>query len=437
MISVNLLQQKSIGKALSIINGALIFGFFSTLVLIPEAYWWFGMASIGSTLLALVVLCTYRVFPLQLTIGDFKLVFVLLFFGSVWWLSVLNDGSLPFLARDGFHHLYLWPFIAASFLIALRIFTPSPHWFWLGVCCGSLGAGAVALYERVVLGLSRADNGINAIPFGNLSLLMGFISLIACIYYLQKWRTSYSGLAILAICAAFLGCLASLLSGTRGGWVAIPFLVALLLPATSNLISSKVRIFALIFVFLFVIAIIAYPPSGVWVRLVAIFDDLYQYFINNEADTSLGTRFELWRAGWIMFVDNPGMGIGEGSVQERLSSLVTREIAYDRGIIVPQLHSDVIDTLARRGLLGASSLILMYVAFASAFASKMLHGNNQLNVRLMAVSGMMVVIAFFDFGLSQAMFRDLRGLSGFLGFVVIIWSCLGHQSNNSSILKTI
>ena len=266
---------------------------------------------------------------------------------------------------------------------------------------------------------------------------MGFISSIACIYYLQKWRTSYSGLAILAICAAFLGCLASLLSGTRGGWVAIPFLVALLLPATSNLISSKVRIFALIFVFLFVIAIIAYPPSGVWVRLVAIFDDLYQYFINNEADTSLGTRFELWRAGWIMFVDNPGMGIGEGSVQERLSSLVTREIAYDRGIIVPQLHSDVIDTLARRGLLGASSLILMYVAFASAFASKMLHGNNQLNVRLMAVSGMMVVIAFFDFGLSQAMFRDLRGLSGFLGFVVIIWSCLGHQSNNSSILKTI
>ncbi|BBI65029.1 hypothetical protein HSBAA_63350 [Vreelandella sulfidaeris] len=103
---------------------------------------------------------------------------------------------------------------------------------------------------------------------------------------------------------------------------------------------------------------------------MAIFDDIYQYFINNNADTSLGTRFEFWRAGWIMFIENPILGIGEGGIQERLESLVAHEIASDRGMTVPQLHSDIIDTLARRGLLGVISLLLLYVGFASAFAKK-------------------------------------------------------------------
>lgn len=422
------MQEGGAGRALSVLNGVIIFGFCATLILIPEAYRWFGIAALGSSLLGCVVVVSYKAYPLGYTQDDFKLVGALVFFGSVWWWSVLDDGSLPFLARDGFHLLYLWPFIAAFFLLAVRVFTPSVHWLWCGVCCGALGAGAIALYERVVIGLGRANNGINAIPFGNLSLLMGVISLVVGLYYLQYRRQPYYWLTLVAISAAFLGFLASLLSGTRGGWVAIPFLTALLLPATINLITPKARNIALLFIALFVIAIIAYPPSGVWIRLVAIFDDIYQYFVNNEADTSLGTRFELWRAGWIMFIENPIMGIGEGSVQERLASLVAKEIASDRGIIVPQLHSDIIDTLARRGLLGVISLFLLYIAFASAFAKKALQAKDNIRLRLLAISGLMVIIGFFDFGLTQAMFRDLRGFSGFLGFSVAIWGCLGRQT---------
>jgi len=54
------------------------------------------------------------------------------------------------------------------------------------VCCGAVGTGIIAIYERVFIGLERADNGINAIPFGNLSLLMGVLSLVAGIYYFQN-----------------------------------------------------------------------------------------------------------------------------------------------------------------------------------------------------------------------------------------------------------
>ncbi len=256
---------------------------------------------------------------------------------------------------------------------------------------------------------------------------MGALSLVACIYYIQK-RPKFSYVLILfTMSAAFLGLLASLLSGTRGGWVAIPFLAALLFSATNNLIKPKTRNISFIVIALFVVVIIAYPSSGIWLRIVAIFDNVYQYFINNNADTSLGTRFELWRAGWNMFIENPIMGVGEGGVQDRLPSLVAREIAFERGSVLPQLHSDIIDTLARRGLLGVTSLLLMYIVFASTFAKKALKANDIVSVKLLAISGMMVIIAFFDFGLSQSMFRDLRAFSGFLGFSVAIWGCLGSQ----------
>jgi O-antigen ligase len=435
MKSMYPIQETRIGKAISLLNGFIILGFSATLISIPQAHWWFGFFALFAAVVACAVMAVYKKFSFGLNNDDYKLVAVLVFFGGIWWLSVFTDGSLPLIVDAGLRHLYLWPFIAALFLITLRVFTPAPDWLWLGVCCGGASAGLIAIYERVVVGLSRADNGINAIPFGNLSLLMGALSLVACVYYIQKRPRFHYGLILFAMCAAFLGLLASLLSGTRGGWIAIPFLAALLFSATNNLIKPKTRNISIIVVALFVVAIIAFPASGIWLRIVAIFDDIYQYFINNNADTSLGTRFELWRAGWSMFIENPIMGVGESGVQENLPSLVAREIAFERGSVLPQLHSDIIDTLARRGLLGAASLLLMYVVFASTFAKKALKANDKVNVRLLAVSGMMVIIAFFDFGLSQSMFRDLRAFSGFLGFSVAIWGCLGHQLHAQSSLS--
>jgi len=209
--------------------------------------------------------------------------------------------------------------------------------------------------------------------------------------------------------------------------VSIPFLAALLLPATKHLISYKVRNIAILFIVLIIVAIIAYPPTGVWLRLVAIFDDIYKYLITDSANSSLGVRFELWRAGWYMFKENPVLGVGEGGVQVWLDALTAKGTLYERIADYPQLHSDMIDTLARRGGVGLISLLLVYIAFAAAFTKKLLQAEDNIRVRLLAVSGTMVVIAFFDFGLTQAMFRDLRAFSGFLGFSVAIWGCLGYQ----------
>ncbi|TVP52522.1 MAG: hypothetical protein EA345_00705, partial [Halomonas sp.] len=121
------------------------------------------------------------------------------------------------------------------------------------------------------------------------------------------------------------------------------------------------------------------------------------------------------------------MGVGEGGVQVWLDALTAEGVLYERIADYPQLHSDMIDTLARRGGIGFISLLLVYIAFAVAFTKKLLRAGDNLRVRILSVSGAMVIVAFFDFGLTQAMFRDLRAFSGFLGFSIAIWGCLGYQ----------
>jgi len=45
-------------------------------------------------------------------------------------------------------------------------------------------------------------------------------------------------------------------------------------------------------------------------------------------------------------------------------------------------------------------------------------------VQLMAGAGMMLCVAYIDFGLSQSMLRDSVGLSGYLGLCLACWVSL-------------
>ncbi|WOD30056.1 hypothetical protein RYH70_08255 [Alloalcanivorax xenomutans] len=44
--------------------------------------------------------------------------------------------------------------------------------------------------------------------------------------------------------------------------------------------------------------------------------------------------------------------------------------------------------------------------------------------RALAVSEVIVVVAFIGFGLTQSLLRDVRGLSGFLGMLTACWCLL-------------
>lgn len=143
------------------------------------------------------------------------------------------------------------------------------------------------------------------------------------------------------------------------------------------------------------------------------------YWTQDVRGTSVGLRLEMWRAGGYLFVERPWVGWGEGALEAARDNHVS-----NRGIShYDQLHVDFIDIASMRGSLGLVTLLLLYGVPICLFWKRTRGAGVGVESCLVAAAGMMVSVAFIDFGLTQSMLRDARGLSGYLG-LIICWAVL-------------
>jgi O-antigen ligase len=410
------------------VNGALLFSFVALLIVLPLAYAWVPLvaaAVMGAGLLSGAGAAGSG--RERLDRDDAWLVLALLLYGVLWLLDVLRTGHWPVGEGDQGVLLPLWPLLAAVLLIWLRWYSPGPRVLWWAVCCGALGAGSIALFERLVLGESRASNNINAIPFGNLSLLLGSLSLLAVLWCLRRGHPRSRALLVGSLLAALAGLLGSLLSGTRGGWVALPFLLLLAYRAARDLLPGRWRHGLAGLVVLMVAVTAALPQSGVGQRVEQAVSNVQQYWQDEKRGTSVGLRLEMWRGGALLLREKPLLGWGEGRLEQAVQGLVA-EGTLHRGVRHhDQLHSDLIDTAARRGGIGVAVLLLLYAIPLWLFWRRLRAPGADPGIQVLAAAGMMIPVAFIDFGLTQSMLRDVRGLSGYLGLCVVCWVALRAQ----------
>ncbi|MDI5891893.1 O-antigen ligase family protein [Halomonas rhizosphaerae] len=400
-------------------NGWFLFSFLALLIVIPRGYAIIPLMVLGVILVSLPVM---RHVSSRLDIRDLNFCLALFLYTAIWLLDVWQPGNWWI---DNGIAMPLWPALAAMVLIWLRLFPPSAALWWAGLCTGSLLAGSIALFEYRVLMHDRVGNGMNSIPFGNLALLLGCLSLTASFWWLLKGRCA-RGKVWFALAAAAGGMMASLLSGTRGGWVAAPVLALLVWIAWQSMPDHEVRHWrrrnwlAVTLVLLIFVGVIVLGEPGS--RLAAAVDQFQAYWLLDDRGGSVGLRFEMWKAGVVLFSQSPMMGWGDAGLQSARDALVAQGLLHPGVSQFTQLHSDVIDTAARRGLIGLVSLVAFYgVPLAMFWRCRK---DPDPNVRLVAIAGVMIVTSFMVFGLSQSMLRDVRGLSGYLGLCVGCWAVL-------------
>ena len=413
------------------LNSVWVFAFVALLIVVPLSYAVVPLLA-AATLLVGLALPGRRAHWRRLSREDGLLCLVLLAYGGLWLLDVWRTGHWPVGEGNQGVLLPLWPLLAAVLLVGLRLHSPSPRVLWWAVSCGALGAGSIALYERLVLGQARASNGMNAIPFGDLALLLGALSLLAALWSQSQSRSRHRGLLACASLGALAGLLGSLLSGTRGGWIAAPLLLLLVYRAARRLVPTGMRRGIAAGVMALLLAMILLPQSGVMERVNQAANSLQQYSQGESRGTSVGLRLEMWRAGGILFIERPLTGWGEGRLEAARDALVEQGMLHPGISRYDQLHSDVIDTAARRGLVGLTVLLLLYGVPLWLFWRRQAAPSTDPAVSVLATAGMMVPIAFIDFGLTQSMLRDVRGLSGYLGLCVVCWAALRQAEEQSA-----
>ena len=317
------------------------------------------------------------------------------------------------------HQRLAWPELDAPsrfmlvvpvFLYLARLDVPIlGHYRWgcaLG-CIGTAGWAVWAIGFEFSLFPGRAANYfVNPIPFACLASILAFSALPDR----SQSRTSH---AILWGCAV-LGLGAAIASQSRAILLVIPpaSLLYFLSYRQRGVISVRQWAWA-------AVGTLALSCLSATLLKDRIAVGVHELAANpgELINSSMGIRLQLWHASSEVFLAHPLVGVGKGQFTQELKKMadlgvITRDAAGFR-----HSHSDLLFALAETGLVGAASVLGIYVAFLVAFTRRL--SSPVPGIRSAAYAGTITLWAYFAFGLADSMFTQSMQ-TAFLGLTLAL-----------------
>lgn len=246
----------------------------------------------------------------------------------------------------------LIPLFSVPFFLAVRQSGMTAKHIFLAISLGSLIAGLTGIYDRYVLELDRVlSTRHSLIPASGIVMSMALMSLHLAI----RNPLPHPFLRMGFLVAALAGLTCTVLTGTRGAWLAfVVYGAATLLYA---LYTKRLTISITIILTAIVLLMLGGDEfSQRWQQAIT---DLQRYISGENRNSSLGLRLEFWKSAWDGFLQRPWLGWGN----EGYLSLKTAQ--HERGLIIAQAadhfygsaHNQYLDTLVRKGIIGFTLLI--------------------------------------------------------------------------------
>ncbi|QHE93922.1 hypothetical protein PI93_007530 [Pandoraea fibrosis] len=307
-----------------------------------------------------------------------------------------------------------------------RIVNVIPKWVDLTFGVGAICAAIMALYSTTDLLAVRAESSfLNPIHFGDIALLLGILSLVS-IHWLSHDKPWIVAFKILGGAA---GCYASWASQSRGGWVALPCLLAVWFFWHKHPISTGRRI--AIAAIAVVLLASAFASSLVRERFEAIRTDITSLYAG-QPDSSTGIRLELWKAAGKLIEAKPLLGLGAHGFRDAMPAMsatgVLTPLAADYG--KGEVHNQILAYVVDYGLIfGLLSILGVYVGPAYFFirSAKIRHSPREHRAALM---GLMTAVAFAIFGLTVETF-NLKVTVAFYSTMVALFAAFAYPVGNS------
>lgn len=302
--------------------------------------------------------------------------------------------------------------------------------FWYGLSCAAIVAAMVAFYQKFHLGMARPHGayGANelglsgAIKFGMVAVIFTLLALQASLHsgFSSKAR-GFHGFA------AFVGVAGCLVIGSRGPWIALLIVsVCLLIPKIKSLSTKNpVAVGAVTFILGTVLVLGFREPvfsrlDSTWIEIQAI--------RGGNWNTSIGVRLEMWKSAMEMFMENPYFGVGINQFANALDVMIADGKAPAYLGIFYQTHNEYFQYLATGGLIGFTYLFLLFFLPFFYFAKSLMKANRLKDDPLPAVGGLVVVICFSIFSLTDNVF-DRQMTNSLYAFLVLGFSCLTAREN--------
>ncbi|WP_372965597.1 O-antigen ligase family protein [Marinobacter sp.] len=393
---------------MTFLSSLSVFLFGCLTLVAPSGYSW------GPALLLLLALVSYALPEKPGIPGksyrSLSMVFILFF--TVTFAGVLIH-NLEFRALDR-PSRFIFALMALPFLAK---YPPKPVFAWVGIATGAFLGGLWAVKQVFWDGLSRAHGDTLAIQYGNIGMLFGLMSLAGLFWATQQKKgIAFKALMVLGVAG---GITASLLSSSRGGWIALPIVLTIYL-YTIRAYFTKRSLIAISLISCTAIASLALAPeTSVHQRVNKAITEVNNYFETGKSTTSVGARLEMWKAAIILGMKRPLIGWGEIEVEKQKRRLVKKK-GFDPEIQkYRHAHNDFLDSWQKRGGLGLFSLILLYVLPLITFIK--ITNTGSLNQKPLALAGTILCTCYVIFSLTQAFFEHNSGAMIYAFMLVIFW----------------
>lgn len=297
---------------------------------------------------------------------------------------------------------------------------------------GAIAALVAVMVENPAVRYNASTSFMNHIHLGDMALLLGFLSVFG-IDWIGKDRLAVKALKVFGLLA---GLTVSVLSSARGGWIAIPVFVAVLVYC-----RSRANFFNRIAVAMLTIGAACllgyFFVEPIRQRMWLIYSDLVQ-FTSGNADTSIGIRLQLWKAAFHLIAENPILGVGADGFGRAMDALSAS--GYITGVAAffgkGEVHNEILAQTVRFGIFGLCSILAIYFVPFFLFLRAAKTGTPQQNGA--AMMGMCVTLGFFVFGLTVETF-DLKMTAAFYSLTVaVLLATVLHrpQLDNSNLAAT-
>ncbi|MES2151330.1 MAG: O-antigen ligase family protein [Pseudomonadota bacterium] len=288
-------------------------------------------------------------------------------------------------------------------LMLVLVCKPDRRTLWWGVVGGALAGALLVGYQRLGLAQERPGGLINAITFGDLSLCLGLVSIAAALDLRHTRLALWPAVGLLA------GLAGSIMTGTRGGWLALVMAALVLIKYSHVLHSRRVRLLV-VASFALVAATYFVPDLGVHDRVVQGVFDVTSYFGGGSAFTNVGIRLELWKAAMLLIAEHPLLGVDFETARATMAAWVAAGRLDPVVLPMPHMHNDALQALVTGGVVGfsawLSTLAAPFVFFARLLAPRAQANKPQF---ALALAGMLVVAGYFSFGLTEVIFWSVKG----------------------------